>query len=67
MKEKIIYYPNLHAEMAKYGITQKELANMLGITEVSAYRKFNGKNDWTIKEVDKICEIFKKDYYELFK
>lgn len=64
--EKILY-PGLVGEMAKHGETQKTIAQLIGITNSSVCRRFKGKKDWTISEIDKICEHYKKDYYELFK
>ena len=43
------------------------LANILGIQPYSVYRKIKGRNDWTISEVETLCEHFNKNYYELFK
>lgn len=65
MKE--IKYPELLGEMAKHGDTQKSLAELLGITHSSVSRKLSGKTKWTIGDVEKICEHYGKDYYELFK
>lgn len=64
---KIIRYPGLVSEMAKKGETQKTIAEMLGLTVPSVCRRFRGKKDWTIGEIEKICEHYGKDYYELFK
>lgn len=64
---KQIKYPELVGEMAKRGDTQKSLAQLLGITYASVCRRLSGKSEWTIGDVDKICEHYKKDYYELFK
>lgn len=60
-------YPELVAEMAKHGDTQKTIAKLLGISNVSVCRRFSGKKEWSISEVDKICEHYNKNYYELFK
>lgn len=60
-------YPNLVAEMKNNKETRPIIAKMLGITTVSIYRKLVGANDWTISEIEKLCEHYNKDYYELFK
>lgn len=64
---KIIKYPELLGEMAKHGDTQKSLANLIDITYASVCRRLSGKSDWTKSEIDKICEHYGKNYYELFK
>lgn len=64
---KKVLYPELLGEMARHGDTTRTLAKLLGITYSSIWRRFKGKSEWTISEVDKICEHYGKDYYELFK
>ena len=64
---KIVKYPELAAEMVRCGETQKDLAKVLGITNVSLSRKMTGKADFYLEEVVKICNHYKKDYYTLFK
>lgn len=66
MMEKEIKFPNLVAEMARKGETQTSLAKVLGINKQTINLKFNGKSDWTLGEVETICEYFGKDYYQLF-
>lgn len=64
---KKIKYPNLIGEMAKHGDTQKTLGDLLNITDSSVSRRLSGEIEWTISEIDIICEHYKKNYYELFK
>jgi predicted transcriptional regulator len=64
--EKILY-PELLGEMAKHGDTQKSLAKLLGITYSSVSRRLSGKSEWSISEIDILCEHYGKNYYELFK
>jgi predicted transcriptional regulator len=64
--EKILY-PELLGEMAKHGDTQKSLAKLLGITYSSVSRRLSGKSEWSISEIDILCEHYDKNYYELFK
>lgn len=65
--ENSVKYPNLRAEMAKRGDTQKTLAELLGLTIATISRKLAGKVVWSLGEVDIICEHYGKNYYELFK
>ena len=64
---KVIKYPGLVAEMAKHGDTQRTIAKLLGITSPNISTRFSGKVEWSISEIDKICEYYGKDYNELFK
>ena len=65
MKE--VKYPGLLAEMAKHGDKQKSLAKLLGKSVPSISKRLLGKKEWSIGEIEKICEHYDKDYYELFK
>lgn len=64
---KKVLFPGLHGEMAKRGETQIELAKVLNLSEQTISRKFTGKNEWTFNEIEKLCEYYDKNYYELFK
>ena len=65
---KLIVYPNLISEMAKRGEnSQQRLGEILNITQVSAGRKLNGKNDWKLTEAIILSERYGKDIKELFK
>lgn len=64
---KKILYPGLVAEMAKHGDTQKTLGKLIGVNDTNLGRRLNGKTEWSISEIEKICEYYQKDYYELFK
>ena len=59
-------YSKLTKEMQKNKATQKHLSEVLGITDVSFRKKLAGTTDWTIGEIEALCDYFKKDYYELF-
>ena len=64
--EHEIKYPNLRAEMARKGITQTMIAKLLGVSDPTIFRKFSGRTDWTLGEIEAICEYLQKDYYHLF-
>ena len=66
-KAKTIKYPELASELARRGLTQKELAQYLGVNQGTISKKMAGKTEWTIGEIDTICDYFGKDYYQLFK
>lgn len=67
MANKDCKYPKLVKEMSDKGENQTILSKQLGLTQATISRKLSGKIDFTIEEVEKICEHFKKGYYELFK
>ena len=60
-------YPKLVEEMKAKREKQKTLAELLGVTRATISRKLKGKIEWSISEVEMICEHYKKDYYQLFK
>lgn len=44
-------FPNLSAEMARYGITNKDLARVTGKTERTITDKISGRTDFTWPEI----------------
>ena len=66
-KKKEIKFPELLAEMARRGETQETIAKLLGLTRATISRKLSGKIEWTIGEIEILCEYYGKDYYQLFK
>lgn len=65
--EEEIRFPKLMAEMKKRKENQNTIAKLLNESQATISRKLAGKFEWTIGEVDTLCEHFKKDYYQLFK
>lgn len=64
---KSVKYPELAGEMARCGENRKTLAKHLGLTYGAFCRRMTGTKEWSISEIDKICEHYGKNYYELFK
>jgi len=60
-------YPEIIGELRKKAESKQYLADFLGINISTLIKKLSGKTQWNIGEIDKICEHFGKDYYELFK
>ena len=54
-------YPNLNAEMARRGLTQREIAPLLGIKTSTLSLKFNGKSGFSLKEAAAIKKILRVD------
>ncbi len=65
MKE--VKYPGLVAEMARHGDNQKTISKLLGITSPNISLRFSGKVEWSISEINKICDYYGKSFDELFK
>lgn len=59
-------YPNLKAEMARRGYTFEDLGKIIGVTAGAISLKLNGKRDFDILEIKKLCEHFKMPFEELF-
>lgn len=51
-------YPNLRAEMSRIGIKQADIAELLGIREVTVSKKMNGKSNFGIDEAFLIKKTF---------
>ena len=58
MKEQIPYYPTLEAEIAKCGISKKNIAKELGITSRAFSNKVKGNADFWLQEVITIHSMF---------
>lgn len=54
-------YKNLQSKMAREGVTQRSIADYLGIHENSVGNKVLGKSPFTIEEAFKIKEKFFPD------
>ena len=66
-KKKEIKFPELLSEMARRGESQEELARVLGMSRSTLYMRMTGKVEWTIGDIERLCEHYNKDYYQLFK
>lgn len=50
---------NFKGFMAAEHITQKDLAELLGLSRTSIYLKVNEKQDWTLAQIRIICKYYK--------
>jgi len=64
---KIIKYVTLFNLMRENDESQSYLARLLNITPQTISKKLVGDTEWTISEIDTLCNHYNKDYYELFK
>lgn len=55
--------------MARRNLTGRDLAKLLGVTEVTLYNKMNGMREWKLNEMEQIKGIMRTDapYDYLFK
>ena len=65
MAKKYKYF-TLQTEMLKNKESQRDVSKLLGISENSVRNKLDDRNEWTISEIDILCNHYNKDYYELF-
>ena len=61
-----VKFSGLLAAMAERDEKQRTLATLLGLSECAISNRINGKTQWRFCEIEKICEHYNKDYYELF-
>jgi transcriptional regulator with XRE-family HTH domain len=59
-------YPNLRAEIARRGYTLNDFGKIIGVSPGAISLKLNGKRDFDIVEVKKICEHFNMSFEQLF-
>ena len=59
-------YLNLLKEMTRKGDKKKDLCKMLNISYFTLQRKLAGKTQWTIGDIEILCQHYGKDLYELF-
>lgn len=59
MKKKALLYPNIHAELARNGLTVAMLADFMGMTTQNIYNKLNGKTAINQKDIKTIQEFFR--------
>ena len=64
---KKVLYPGLASEMAKRGDLLETLAKLLDLQIGTVCWKINGKSEWKISEINKLCKHYGKSYEELFK
>lgn len=54
-------YRNLEAEIARSGVTRKEIANVIGCTVGTVCQKLNGKSAFTLSEAKTIKDFLAVD------
>lgn len=51
-------YPNLELEMFKKKVTTRQLADACGICESAMRNKVKGRNEFTLREIEKVSDVF---------
>ena len=59
MQKKTLLYPNIHAELARNGLTVSMLSDYMGMTSQNVYNKLSGKTAITKKDMKEFQEFFK--------
>lgn len=54
MQKKTLLYPNIHAELARAGLTVAMLADYMNMTPQNVYNKLNGKTAVTQQDMKAI-------------
>ena len=48
--------------MTRHKLSQKRLGEEIGIDQATVSRNLAEKNEWTLNEIFRICELFEEDY-----
>lgn len=60
MQKKTLLYPNLHAELARFGVNVATLAEYMGMTTQNLHSKLRGATKLNLKDMKAIQEFFAK-------
>ena len=61
-----VVFPLLKGEMAKRGISVRDLAKVLDTSEDSVRRRLRGEVEFDLKEIIKLLEYFERTFEQLF-
>ena len=59
-------YEHLYATMRKYKESIKRVAELLDVSSQTVSSKLAGEHEWTISEIEFLCNHYHEDYYKLF-
>lgn len=59
-------YLNILKEMQKKGELKYDLCKLLDMSYNTLERKLAGTTQWTIGDIETLCNHYKRNYYELF-
>lgn len=56
---------SIRAEAARRNLSQRELAEHLGISQAALSRRMSGANPWDLDELDRLASLFGMDARDL--
>ena len=59
-------YPNLNAEIARAGLSQKRLGELIGMKTTTLWNKLTGRTQFYISEAYAIKEVLEKELHTEF-
>lgn len=65
VKPRNIPYRELRVLILKRGYYAKDLAAMLNMSEAAVSSRLNGKTQWTLKEVFRVCDLLMIPYSDI--
>lgn len=48
-------YPNLDSELSRRNLNYRDLAPVVGVSEMQMYRRLRGQTNWRLDEAVKVC------------
>ena len=60
-------FSGLRAQMAKYGHNQSDLAKVFNKSIGYINSRLNGRVDWSLTDINTLCELYNVSFEELFK
>ena len=65
-EKQTVLFPGLRGEMAKKGVSVRDLAEVLDTSDDSIYRRLNGIVEFDLSEIVKILAFFNCSFEKLF-
>ena len=59
-------YPNLNAEIARAGLSQKRLGELIGMKTTTLWNKLTGRTNFYVSEAYDIKEVLEKELHTEF-
>ena len=59
-------YPKIRGKRCELKISQREMAEKLGIAGPTYTKKENGQTDFTLEEAKKLCQLFNCKFEDIF-
>ena len=59
-------YPNLEAELGRYGLSYKKFGELIGLNKQTIVSRMTGNSEFKLPEIRRILKLFNKTFEELF-